>query len=135
MLPQAVCACHRMQAAGAGPPSPALFGAVIVESFDQGALTLHDTPSVCLDTHLENKVHTTIPAVINGWVEGGTCSVIVGRRRNEEYEVLPRLILLKKMDTIIYLHHTYLYRMIHADTYIIMVTDYVKVCICVYGCV
>ena len=87
---------------GAGPPYPALFGAVVVEGLDQGALTLHDTPSVCSDTHFENKVHPAVPAVINGRAERGTCSVIVGRRRNEEYEVLPQFKLVKNIDTIIY---------------------------------
>jgi hypothetical protein len=109
----------------AGPPYPALFGAVVVEGLDQGALTLHDTPSVCSDTHFENKVHPAVPAVINGWAERGTCSLIVGRLRNEEYEVLPQLNLLKKIDTIIYIHDTYIYCMIHTDTCIIIVTVYV----------
>ena len=72
----------------AGPPSPSLPGAVVVKGLDQGALTLHDAPSVCANTHLENQVDPAIPAVINRRAEGGARSSIVGRRRDEEDEVL-----------------------------------------------
>ena len=70
------------------PPSPALPGAKVVKGLDQGALTLHDAPSVCAHTHLENQVDPAIPAVINGRAEGGARSLIVGGRRDEEDVVL-----------------------------------------------
>ena len=75
---------------GAGPPSPALPWAVVVHGLDQGALTLHNTPGVCEDTHLKNQVDPAIPAGINRRAEGGTRSSIVGRRRDEKDVVLPQ---------------------------------------------
>ena len=77
---------------GAGPPSQALPRAlaVVVHGLDQGALTLHNTTSVCEDTHLKNQVDPTIPAGINRRAEGGTRSLIVGRRRDEKDVVLPQ---------------------------------------------
>ena len=74
-----------------GPPSPALPGAVVEKGLDQGALTLHDTPRVRANTHLENQVDPAIPAVIDGWAECCARSSLVGRRRDEEDEVLPQL--------------------------------------------
>ena len=76
---------------GAGPPCPALPWAVVVHGLNQGALTLHNSPCVCEDTHLENQVDPAIPAVINRRAEGGARSSVVGRRRHEKDVVLPQL--------------------------------------------
>ena len=57
----------------------------------RACLALHDTPRVCADSHLENQVNPAVPALVNRWAESWQSSAIVGRWRDEEDVVLPRI--------------------------------------------
>jgi len=103
----------------ARPPGFRPSRAIIEQGLDERTLALLGATIVGADPHLENQIDASIPALINGRVECGKRSTIVGRRRNEKNEVLRawNQTCRYKDNTYRYMHDTYRYMHIHAHTY------------------